>query len=142
MLGLSAPYRTPGNTASQYGSFTAHRKAVRFILRTVNMPYCQLKAPFGRQPKGTSGGIPYAFPLCFMVLFLYISFIFYGFIKVNYRGYIQAVLFFRYRQCIIIALVVQRNFLYISFVFYSFISYIFLYFTVLFLISFIFYGFI
>ena len=23
MLGLPAPYRTPGNTASQYGSFTA-----------------------------------------------------------------------------------------------------------------------
>ena len=71
-----------------------------------------------------------------MVLFLCISFIFYGFIKANYRGYIQAVLFFRYRQCIIIALVVQRNFLYISFAFYGFISYIFLYFAVLFFLYF------
>ena len=31
--------------------------------------------------KGTLGGISYAFPLCFIVLFLRISFIFYGFIS-------------------------------------------------------------
>jgi hypothetical protein len=43
--------------------------------------------------KGTSGGITYAFPLYFMVLFLCISFLFYGFIKANYGGYIQAVHF-------------------------------------------------
>ena len=39
-------------------------------------------------PEGTLGGISYAFPLYFIVLFLHISSIFYGFIKVNYRGYI------------------------------------------------------
>ena len=55
--------------------------------------------------KGTLGGIHYAFPLCFMVLFLYISFVFYGFIKANYRDYTQAVLF-KYCQCIIITPVV------------------------------------
>ena len=60
----------------------------------------------------------------------------------NYGGYTQAVLFFKYRQCIIIAPVIQRNFLYISFTFYGFISQKILYFTVLFLISFAFYGFI
>ena len=32
-------------------------------------------------PEGTSGGISYAFPLCFMVLFLYIPFVFYGSIE-------------------------------------------------------------
>ena len=41
---------------------------------------------------------------------------------------------FKYRQCIIIAPVIRRNFLYISFVFYSFISYMFFVFSVLFLI--------
>jgi hypothetical protein len=80
-----------------YGSFTARRKAVRFILRTISRTYDQLRAPFRRQ------GISYIF-LYFIVLFLRISFIFYGFIfiyfafysftKVNYGGYIQAVLFF------------------------------------------------
>jgi hypothetical protein len=59
-----------------YGSFMARQKAVQFILRTINRTYCQLKAPFGRQLKGTSGGISYEFPLCFMVLFLCISFLF------------------------------------------------------------------
>ena len=39
-------------------------------------------------PEGTSGGISYAFPLYFIVLFLYISFVFYGFIKADYGGYI------------------------------------------------------
>ena len=38
--------------------------------------------------EGTLGGISYIFPLYFMVLFLYISFVFYSFIKVNYGGYI------------------------------------------------------
>ena len=80
-------------------------------------------------PEGTSGGISYEFPylfFVFLVLFLCISFMFYGFIKANYGGYIQAVLFFKHRQCIIIAPVIQRNFLCIPFVFYGFISYIFL----------------
>ena len=55
---------------------------------------------------------------------------FYSFIKANYGGYIQAVLFFKYRQCIIIAPVIQE--FPMHFIFYSFISYIFpLYFTVL-----------
>jgi len=40
--------------------------------------------------------------------------------------------FFKYRQCIIIAPIVRRNFLYI-FVFYSFISYIFLLYFIVFL---------
>ena len=68
-----------------------------------------------------------------MVLFLCISFVFYGFTKANYGGYTQAVLFFKYRQCIIIAPIVRRNFLCIS-----------LYFMVLFLMYFfyMFYGFI
>ena len=80
-----------------YGSFTACQKAVRFILRTISRTYDQLRALFRRQ------GISYVF-LYFIVLFLRISFIFYGFIfiyfafysftKVNYGGYIQAVLFF------------------------------------------------
>ena len=48
-------------------------------------------------PEGTLGGISYAFPLHFIVLFLCISFIFYDFIKANYGGYIQVVLFFKYR---------------------------------------------
>ena len=56
--------------------------------------------------KGTLEGISYVFPLCFMVLFLYISFVFYSFIKANYGGYIQVVLFFKYCQCIIIAPVI------------------------------------
>ena len=43
--------------------------------------------------EGTLRGISYAFPLYFIVLFLYISFAFYSFIKANYGGYIQAVLF-------------------------------------------------
>ena len=55
-----------------------------------------LKHRLEDNPEGTSGGISYVF-LYFMVLFLYISFVFYGFIKVNYGGYIQAVLFFKYR---------------------------------------------
>src|SRR6266581_3904756 len=54
-------------------------------------------------PEGTSGGISYAFPLYLIVLFFCISFIFYGFIKANYGGYTQAVLFFKYRQCLITA---------------------------------------
>ena len=80
-----------------YGLSTAHRKAVRFILRTVSRTYDQLRTPFRRQ------GISYIF-LYFIVLFLRISFIFYGFIfiyfifysftKANYGGYTQAVLFF------------------------------------------------
>ena len=47
--------------------------------------------------EGTLGGISYAFPLYFIVLFLYISFIFFGFVKASYRGYTQAVLFLKYR---------------------------------------------
>src|ERR1700719_4046077 len=100
-----------------YSSFTARRKAVRFILWTVSRAYGQLRAPHFRR-------ISYVFPLCFIVLSLRISLIFYGFIfiyfafysftKVNYGGYIQAVLFFKYHQYIIIApTVVPRNFLYI-----------------------------
>ena len=52
-----------------YGSFTARRKAVWFILRTISRTYGQLKAPFGRQPKRHSRRD-----------FLRISFMFYGFI--------------------------------------------------------------
>src|ERR1700722_10076954 len=83
-----------------YGLFTARQKAVRFILRTVSRTYGQLRAPY-------FGRISYVFSLCFTVLFLRISFIFYGFIfiyfafysfiKANYGGYTQAVLFFKYR---------------------------------------------
>jgi hypothetical protein len=53
-----------------YGSFTARWKAVRFILRTINRIYSQLRAPFGRQPRRHLGRD-----------FLYISFMFYGSIK-------------------------------------------------------------
>jgi hypothetical protein len=53
-----------------YGSFTARWKAVRFILRTVNRTYGQLRAPFGRQPRRHLGRD-----------FLCISFVFYGSIK-------------------------------------------------------------
>ena len=118
-----------------YGSFTARWKAVRFILRTVSRAYGQLRAPhFGR--------ISYVFPLCFIVLSLRISLIFYGFIfiyfafysftKANYGGYIQAVLFFKYHQCIIIApTVVPRNFLCIFCFTVLFLMYFLLYFTVL-----------
>ena len=56
-----------------YGSFTARRKAIWFILRTVNRTYCQLKAPFGRQPKRH-----------FRRDFLRISFIFYSFIFIYF----------------------------------------------------------
>src|ERR1700722_12916181 len=79
-----------------YSLFTARRKAIWFILWTVSRTYGQLRAPhFGR--------ISYVFSLYFIVSFLRISSIFYGFIfiyfifysstKANYRGYIQAVLF-------------------------------------------------
>ena len=136
-----------------YGPSIVRQKATRFIygplegcivyLQTVSRTYGQLKAPSGRRPKRHFGGISYAFPLYFIVLFLRIPFIFYGFIfiyfafysfiKANYKGYIHVVLFlvplvYNYS----IAPTIRRNFLCISFVFYSFISYIFLlYFTVL-----------
>ena len=100
---------------------TARQKAVQFILQTISRTYGQLRVPFRKQPRRYLKRD-----------FLQISFIFFSFIKASYKGYIQAVLFLKYRQCIIIALVVQRNFLYFSFIFYSFISYIFpLCFTVL-----------
>ena len=38
--------------------------------------------------EGTLEGISYAFLLYFIILFLGISFVFYSFIKANYRGYI------------------------------------------------------
>ena len=61
--------------------------------------------------------------------FLHI-FIFYGFTKAITEAIYKWFLFFKYRQCIIIAPVVRKNFLYIS-VFYGFIPYVFLlYFTV------------
>ena len=113
--------------------------AVRFILQAVSRSHGQFGAPFGKQPRRHLGRdflwiSLYIF--VFLVLFLCISFVFYGFTKANYGGYTQAVLFFKYRQCIIIAPVIRRNFLCIPFVFYGFISYIFLYFMVLFLIYF------
>ena len=43
-------------------------------------------------PEGTSGGISYAFPLCFIVLFLYISFVFYGFISYIFFLYFMVLL--------------------------------------------------
>ena len=107
-----------------YSSFTARQKTVRFILRTISRTYGQLKAPFRRQLKRYFGRD-----------FLRISFIFYGFTKINYRGYIQAVLFFKvplvynYSTCyteefsIYFFYILQFYFLYI-FIFYSFISYI------------------
>ena len=53
-----------------YGLFTAHWKAVRFILRTISRTYSQTKALFGRQPRRHLGRD-----------FLWISFVFYGSIK-------------------------------------------------------------
>src|ERR1700733_15348488 len=104
-----------------YSSFTARWKAVWFILRTISRTYGQLRALY-------FGRISYVFSLCFIVSFLRISSIFYGFIfiyfvfysftKANYGDYIQAVLFlvplvYNYS----IAPVIRRNFLCISFVF-------------------------
>ena len=55
-----------------YGSFTARQKAVRFIIRftlwTVSRTYGQLGVLLEGNLEGTSGGISYVFPLCFMVL--------------------------------------------------------------------------
>ena len=56
-----------------YGSFTACRKAVRLILRTISRTHGQLGAPFRRQPKRYLGRD-----------FLRISFMFYGFIFIYF----------------------------------------------------------
>ena len=131
--GLTARLRPVGRP---YGPSTARWKAVRFTLRTISRTYGQLGTPFRRQPRRHLRRdflrISFVF---YGFIFTYFFYIF-GFIKASYRGYTQAVLFLKYRQCIIIAPVVQRNFLCFFFVFYSFISYIFLYFIVLFLIYF------
>ena len=126
-----------------YSLFTAYRKTIWSIygllegrtvhLRTISRTYGQLRAPFKRQPRRYLGRDFLRISFIFYSFILYISFVFYGFIKANYRGYTQAVLFLKYCQCIIIVLVIQRNFLCFSFVFYSLISYIFLYFCFYFL---------
>ena len=69
--------------------------------------------------------------------FIFIYFIFLALFKQITKAIYKRFLFSKYRQCIIIAPVIRRNFLYISFIFYGFISYIFLYFLVLFLMYFL-----
>jgi hypothetical protein len=87
-------------------SFTVRRKALWFIYgpsegRTVHFTdHKQDSRPawsavWKAAQKVPREGISYVF-LYFMVLFLYILW-FYGFIKANYGGYTQAVLFFKYR---------------------------------------------
>jgi hypothetical protein len=87
VYGPSESYTVYLTTVSRtYGSFTAHRKAVRFVYgplegRTVHFTDRKqdLRLTWST---GTSGRN-----------FLRISFAFYGFIKANYGGYTQAVLF-------------------------------------------------
>jgi len=77
-----------------YSSFTVCRKAVQFILRTISRTHGQLGAPFGRQPRRY---LRKEFPTHFCILwfYFYAFFVFYSFIKANYGGYTQAVLFFK-----------------------------------------------
>ena len=80
-----------------YSLFMARWKAVQFTLRTVSRTYGQLRTPFRRQPKRHLRRdflrISFVF---YGFIFTYFFYIF-GFIKASYRGYTQAVLFFKYR---------------------------------------------
>ena len=95
-------------------------------LRPVGRPYGPITASLERRLEGSPEGILGRNFLHFFYIlwfYFYISFAFYSFIKANYGGYIQAVLFlvplvYNYS----IAPVVRKNFLCISFVFYSLIS--------------------
>ena len=107
-----------------YGSFTARRKAVRFILRTVSRTYGQFGALFARQPRRH---LRRDF-LCIFVFYSFISCVFLLYFSVLLkqlrRLYIGGSIF-KYHQYIITApIVIPRNFLCI-FWFYSFISFTF-----------------
>src|SRR3984957_8413103 len=110
MLGLPAPYRTPGNTASQYSLLTAHRKAVRFI-------YSPLE---GRTAHLQSIGRPYS---PFTARWKAVRFI----LRTISRTHSQLGAPFGRQP----RRHLRRNFLCISFAFYGFISYIFYIFYIL-----------
>ena len=99
-----------------YGLFTARQQAIRFN-------YGQLRAPFGRQPRGY---LRKEFPMYFCILWFYFYIFLLCFMVLSkqlQRLYTGGSIF-KYRQYIITVPIIWRNFLYI-FIFYIFISYIF-----------------